>query len=94
MKRKLEVEALEDRVLATAGLHPLAAHGSFAGNSASDHAFVRAMTSADSAAAPAVSYLIMSSGSSGAHGGVHANHNETLVRDHRCRRRKRAAARR
>jgi hypothetical protein len=94
MKRKLEVEALEDRVLATAGLHPLAMHAPPAGNSESDHALVRTMTSADSASAPAVSYLIMSSASSGAHGGVHTNHNETLVRDRRRQRRKRARARR
>jgi hypothetical protein len=93
MKRKLEVEALEDRYLATAGLLPWAAIAPHDVNSAAVHA--GPMNSADMTSAPAGSPLsVMSSGSSHWQGGVRVNHNETLVRDSGCKRPRRAARRR
>jgi hypothetical protein len=88
MKRKLEVEALEDRYLATAGLLPWAPNPPHAVNSAAVQA--RPMNGADMTPAPAGSHMIaISSSSSHWHGGIRSNHNETLVRDSGCKRRKR-----
>ncbi len=76
MKRKLQVEAMEERCLATAGLNPLPSLTPPLVNPANTQLVqvqLAAVLAGGTTQDPSVASM--------PHGGIHTNHNETLVRD-------------